>query len=230
MGRFVIAPLSHDPQFRSEIKLLIADERKLFRQGLIALFTKEPGILVVGDSGDGVETFELVMNKNPDVVLLNIRLPLLDGLGVARRLRKKTETPEFIFMANSHNEQMMREVFALGGRAYLLQDCDFREMVFAIKKASMGDFYLTGPAGREMVDEYLSPTLGEDVEYGKISHREKELAVLLADGYSTKEAAGYLNISIKTAENHRAAIMKKIKAKNVTDIVKFCIRNNLIKI
>ncbi len=134
-------------------------------------------------------------------------------------------------MSNSHSEPLMREAFALGGRAYLLQNCDFREIVFAIKKASSGDFYLTGPAGREMVDEYLNPSTNESgEERSKISRREKELAVLLTDGYSTKEAAGYLNISIKTAENHRAAIMKKIRAKNVTDIVKYCIRNNLIKI
>lgn len=210
---------------------MIADERKLFRQGLIALFTSEPGILIVGDSGDGIETVELAKSKKPDVVLLNVRLPLLDGLGVARKLRKRKESPEFIFITNSHSEPVMREAFALGGRAYLQQDCDFREIVFAIRKASQGDFYLTGPVGREMVDEYLNPSTGEEgEERGKISNREKELAVLFADGYSTKEAAGYLNISIKTAENHRAAIMKKIRAKNVTDIVKYCIRNKLIKI
>lgn len=215
---------------RSEIRLLIADERRLFRQGLIALLTKELGILIVGDSGDGLETVDMVETKKPDVILLNIRMPRLDGLGVARRTRRRSDPPELVFLTTAHREPDMREAFSLGARAYLLQNCDFRELVFAIRKAAVGEFYLSGPAGHDMVNEFVNPSPVDESGQGLLTRRETELARLLADGHSTKEAADYLNISVKTAEVHRASIMKKLRAKNVTDIVKYCIRNNLTTI
>ncbi len=218
------------PTHLREIRVVIADERKLLRQGLIALFTTELGILVAGDTGDGIRAVELVANTKPDVVVLNINLPTLDGVGAAMRMRKLSPCPEFVFLATQHNESLMRETFAVGGRAYLLQDCDFKELVFAIRKVAAGDYYLTGPAGHDMVMGYINPSSGDTTPLeGPMTRREKELCRLLADGYSTKEAADRLNISVKTAETHRASIMKKLRAKNVTDIVKYCIRNKIIE-
>jgi len=206
------------------------DERKLFRQGLIALFTTEPGVLVVGDTGNGLTAVEMVEAKKPSVVILNRRLPKIDGLAVARRLVRVVPQPDIVFMSEGHNESIMREAFRLGAKAYLLQDCDFRELVFAIRKAAVGDYYLSGPAGHEMVQEFLNPVEGDKKADSLMTNREIELARLLADGYSTKEAADYLNISVKTVETHRTSIMKKIRGKNVTDIVKYCLRNKLIQI
>ena len=100
--------------------------------------------------------------------------------------------------------------------------------MFAIRKVAGGDYYLTGPAGREMVFEYVSLGEEEGGSDGLLTRRELELSRLLADGYSTKEAASRLSISVKTAEAHRSSVMKKLNAKNVTDIVKYCIRNNII--
>jgi len=195
---------------------------------MISLFATQLGILVVGDAGDGLQAVDLIHKKKPHVVVLNMNLPGLEGAGVARRVRQMSRPPNLIFLTLHHNEPMMREVFTMGAKSYLLQDCDFKELVFAVRKVARGDYYLTGPAGRELVYEYVTP--GE--KSGEIStlmtRREKELARLLADGYSTKEAAGRLNISVKTAETHRASIMKKLNAKNVTDIVKYCIRNKII--
>jgi DNA-binding NarL/FixJ family response regulator len=217
------------PTHLREIRVIIADERKLLRQGLIALFTTEMGILVAGDTGDGIEAVELAASTKPDVAILNISLPSLDGIGAATRMRKLNPSPEFVFLAASHNESLMREGFAVGGRAYLLQNCDFKELVFAIRKVAAGDYYLTGPAGHEMVMGYINPPTSDyEPTPGPLTRREKEICRLLADGYSTKEAADRLGISVKTAEAHRSSIMKKLKAKNVTDIVKYCIRNKII--
>jgi DNA-binding NarL/FixJ family response regulator len=219
------------PTHLREIRIVIADERKLFRQGLIALFTTEMGILVAGDTGDGIEAVELVSKNKPDVVIINLNLPTLDGIGAAMRMRKMSPAPEFVFLANQHNESLMREAFTVGGRAYLLQSCEFKELVFAIRKVASGDYYLTGPAGHDMVMGYLNPVADpDDPLQSSMTRREKEICRLLADGYSTKEAADRLNISVKTAETHRASIMKKLRAKNVTDIVKYCVRNKLIDI
>jgi len=216
------------PTHLPEIKVLIADDRKLFRQGLIALFATELGILVVGDTNDGIEAVKLTAQKKPDVIILNVTLDTLNGIGAAMRMRKSIHSPEFIFIANSHNELLMKEAFAVGARAYLLQNCDFRELVFAIRKVAAGDYYLSGPAGHDMVLEYINAASSEEKKSDILTRREKELCRLLSDGLSTKEAAARLSISVKTAETHRAAIMKKIRGKNVTDIVKFCIRNKII--
>ena len=223
----IAGSLGTQPTRLSEIRVLIADERKLLRQGLISLFSKELGILIVGNCGDGLEAVELIKNKRPDVVVLNMRLPKLDGIGVARHTRKLSQPPELVFITDHHNESMMREAFALGARAYLLQGCDFKELVFAIRKVAAGDYYLTGPAGREMVQGYINSGEQPAEPGGIMTKRETELARLLAEGYSTKEAADRLNISVKTAQTHRASIMRKLRARNVTDIVKYCIRNNL---
>jgi DNA-binding NarL/FixJ family response regulator len=172
----------------------------------------------------------MVTEKRPDVLLLNLQMPDLDGIGIGRRIAKAAPHTRMVYMAASHDEQLMREAFSLGARAYLLRDCDFKELVFAIKKVAKGDYYLTGPAGREMVMEFVNPKDKRSKKDGLLTRRETELCRLLAQGLSTKEAAARLHISIKTAETHRAAAMKKLNAKNVTDIVKYCIRNKIISI
>jgi DNA-binding NarL/FixJ family response regulator len=164
------------------------------------------------------------------VLVLNIDMPDLDGIGIGRRIHKSSPNTWVVYLATSHDESLMREAFGLGARAYLLQDCDFKELVFAIKKVAKGDYYLTGPAGREMVMEFVNPRDKRARKDGLLTRRETELCRLLAQGLSTKEAAVKLHISIKTAETHRAAAMKKLNAKNVTDIVKYCIRNKIISI
>lgn len=223
--------LGTQPTHLSEIRLVIADERKLVRQGLIALFTTELGILVVGDAADGGELTKLATTQKPDVVVLNVDLPVLDGLGAAERMGKFAAPPELVFMAHRHSEQQLREAFALGARAYLLVECDFKELVLAVRKAAAGDYYLTGPAGHNMVLEYINGRASvSGGGGGGLTRRERELCRMFADGFSTKEAAERLAISVKTAETHRAAIMKKLRAKNVTDIVKYCIRNGIVRI
>jgi len=220
--------LGTQPTHLSEIRLVIADERKLLRQGLIALFTTELGILVVGEAADGAALIDLVTKRTADVVLLNSELPHLDGAGVAARLRKLALPPELVFMTRRHNERQMREAFALGARAYLLTSCDFKELVLAVRKAAVGDYYVTGAAGHDLILRYINSGEAEDDSARDgLTSREREMCRLLADGLSTKEAAEYLAISVKTAETHRARIMKKLRARNVTDVVKYCIRNGI---
>lgn len=183
---------------------------------------------MAGDAGDGLSAIDLIETAKPDVVVLNLNLPGLDGLSVSTRVRKLNPPPEIVILTSEHNETRMREVFRAGARAYLLQDCDFRELVFAIRKAFRGDYYLSGPAGQEMVLQYVHPADEKKKSGQLLTKRELELARLLAEGCSTKEAADCLRISVKTAETHRASVMKKLSAKNVTDIVRYCIRNKAI--
>ena len=214
---------------KRQIKLLLALELELLRKGLVAQFASEPDIVVVGDVDDGVKVLDRVPIVDPDVVLMEVILPVMDGIAACRRIRQLHPRTEVLFLTSVQSEDQMREAFGAGARGYLMRSCSYDELVFAIKKAARGDFYLSGPAGQDMVAEYVKPLLANQRPGGVMTQRERELAKLLADGYSTKEAADILCISPKTAETHRASIMKKLNARNVTDIVKYCIRNYLIE-
>lgn len=213
----------------SKIKVLLADGNKLFRQGVASLIEKEPDLIMVGEAESGLEVVQKVSDLGPDVVVLDTFLPVMDGISACRRFKQLHPRTEVVFLTASHNEEQMRESFESGARGYLLKDSEFTELVYAVKKAAAGDYFITGPATHDLVAEYVKPLLRDQRPGGIMTRRERELAKLLADGYSTKEAARILTISPKTAETHRASIMKKLNAKNVTDIVKYCIRNHIIE-
>ena len=212
------------------ICVLIADGQKLFRNGLAVLLETSPEITVVGTSADGTDALDKTFSMTPDVVVIDNILPVMNGASVSRRIREMQARTEVLFLTAVHTEEAVREAFESGGRGLLLKDCDLEELVFAIKKAAHGDYYISGVIGPDMVDTYVKAHLNTQSAGGLMTPREQEIARLLADGYSTKEVADILNISPKTAETHRASIMKKLKAKNVTDIVKYCIRNRIIEI
>lgn len=212
------------------IRVLIADGQKLFREGLSVLLDSNPNINVVGTASDGTEALDKTFSMNPDVVVIDNLLPVMNGASVSRRIRDMQSRTETLFLTAVHTEEAVREAFESGGRGFLLKDCDIEELIFAIRKAAHGDYYISGAIGPDMVDLYVKAHLNTQSAGGLMTPREQELARLLADGYSTKEVADILNISPKTAETHRASIMKKLKAKNVTDIVKYCIRNRIIEI
>ncbi len=211
------------------IKVIVADSQTLFRKGVIALFEADSEVEIVGEASNGHDALDLIFSQKPDVLVTNIILPVLDGITVSKRIKEANLNTEVLFLAASYQEENVRNGFEAGGRGYLLKTCDYDELIYAVRKASFGDYYISGEIGPDMVASYVNTHLKTRNSGGLMTPREKELARLLADGYSTKEAAEFLNISPKTAETHRAAIMKKLKAKNVTDIVKYCIRNHIIE-
>ncbi len=216
-------------RLNKSIRLLVADEIELFRKGLIAQFQDCQNIEVLGEAANGTDIVELTSLHRPDVVILEVILPGLSGIEACRRIRSLHPETEVLFLSTVQSEAQMREAFESGARGYLSKSCGFEELVYATQKAARGDYYLSGPAGQDMVAEYVKPLLQKQRPGGVMTQRERELAKLLSDGYSTKECAHILSISPKTAETHRASIMKKLNARNVTDIVKYCIRNHLIQ-
>jgi len=213
-----------------QIKIIIVDGQRLFRAGLVSLFETRNDIDVVAEACDGNAAIDLIVSHNPDVAVMNVVLPLLNGSSATRRIRSLKSRTEILFLAAYHSEEMLKDAFESGGRGYLLKDSDFDELVYAIKKVAHGDYYISSVAGEDLVSVYVETHLNSQRPGGLMTLREQELARLLADGYSTKESADILNISPKTAETHRSSIMKKLKAKNVTDIVKYCIRNHIIEL
>jgi DNA-binding NarL/FixJ family response regulator len=173
---------------------------------------------------------DVVLEHDPDVLVLDIVMPGIGGIEAARELKQVAPRTEIVVLTGHHNEAYQRAAFEAGARGYLFKDCSVRNLLEAIRAASLGDYYLAGPAGRDLISEYVKPLVARQPPGGRITPRERELACLLADGYSSKEAAAVLGISVKTAETHRASLLRKLGARNVADVVKYCIRNRLIEL
>jgi DNA-binding NarL/FixJ family response regulator len=212
------------------IKVMLADDHEIVRTALAAVIDRQPDLAVVGQAGDGHEVCDRLPSLSPNVLLLDIVMPVLGGIETARWIREKHPRTEIVILTGYHNETYQRQAFEAGVRGYLEKTCSIEDLLLAIRHAARGDYFLAGPSGRDVVAEWVRPAVRRQKPGGVMTQRERELAILLADGYSTKEAAAVLGISTKTAETHRSSIMRKLGARNVADVVKYCLRNRLIEL
>jgi DNA-binding NarL/FixJ family response regulator len=209
------------------IKVFVIDDQRLVREAIVHTLTS-CGFAVVGEAGNGTAAMERIPQADPDVAVVDLGMPGASGIEVTRWIREHHARTEVVLLTGFHNEAYEREGFEAGARAYAVKDAPFEQLVQAIRAAANGDYYAAGTAGHEAASEYAQPWVARQNPGGIITRRERELAILLADGYSSKEAAAILHISVRTAETHRATLMHKLGARNVSDIVKYCIRNRLI--
>ena len=210
------------------IKVFLAEQHQMVREGLRLLLWSHGDFSVVGEASNGAEAIERIPPLDPDVAVLAVEMPVKGGIEATRWLREHHARTEVVALSTHHAEAYQREAFESGARGYVLQEAPFEQLADAIQSAARGDYYLAGSVGRDLVQEYVKPLVARQKPGGHITARERELAVLLGDGYSTKEAAAVLNISVRTADTHRQSLMRKLDARNVADIVKYCIRNGLI--
>jgi DNA-binding NarL/FixJ family response regulator len=210
------------------IKVFVADDHALVREALCHCL-RSAGFAIVGEGATGHQAIDRIPAADPDVAVLDLVMPGMSGIEAARWLRENRPRTEIVILTGHHNEAYQRQAFESGARGYVLKDGPFEQLVDAIRHAARGDYYLAGTDGRDVVADYAGPWISRQKPGGVITQRERELAILLADGYSSKEAASVLNISVKTADTHRASLMRKLGAKNVADVVKYCLRNRLIE-
>ncbi len=211
------------------IRVFIAEDNILLRKGLVAMLANEPDISVVGEGADSEAAVEMVSALRPHLAIIGLMIPPLGGVSTVKRIRQSRLKTEMLIISPYKDESQLRDALEAGARSFLLKTCSYDELIHAIRHASRGDYYFSGPVGRDLVNDYIRPLSDSKKNPGGITEREKEIALLLAEGHTTKEAASILHISPKTAETHRASLLRKLAAKNVTDIVKFCIRNRLIE-
>lgn len=214
---------------RRNIRIFIAENNVLLRKGIISLLSGEADMQVVGEGSDAESAFQMVSALKPNLALIGLLIPLTGGISATRKIRKYHPRTNVIILSPYGDESRLRDALEAGATSFLLKNCSYDELIHAIRHAARGDYYFSGSVGKDLVEEYIKPLKERRKLDGGITEREKELAVLLANGYSTKEAATVLHISPKTAETHRASILRKIRAKNVTDIVKYCIRNKFLE-
>ena len=207
------------------IRILLADDHALIRQGLRALLEKQ-GFQVVCEASDGQETLRSVAQTQPDVAIVDISMPILNGVDAARELKKSSPKTKVILLTQHDEDQYVTESLRAGVRGYVLKSQAGADLVHAIQEVCRGSVYLSPKISRAVVDAYLSKTY---VAADPLSGRERQVLQLVGEGKSTKDIATHLGISVKTAESHRARLMKKLDIHETASLVRYAIRNGLIQ-
>jgi DNA-binding NarL/FixJ family response regulator len=206
-------------------RILLADDHALVRQGLRALLEKQ-GFQVVGEASDGQETLRMAVKIQPDIAALDISMPVLNGVDAARELRKSSPKTKVILLTKHDEDQYVTEALRAGVRGYVLKSQVANDLVYAIQEVCRGSIYLSPGISRAVVDAYLSKT---DVPADPLSARERQVLQLVGEGKSTKEVATQLGVSVKTAESHRARLMRKLDIHETASLVRYAIRRGLIQ-
>ncbi len=216
----------------SKIRVLIADDHTLVREGIGALLKLNNDIEVVGEASDGIETIEKAGKLRPDIVLMDISMPRLGGLEATIELKKTNPEIKIIVLTQYDDREYISRFLKAGVSGYLLKKAVGSELINAIKAVSRGEFYLFSAIASEVVSGYIGRGKEEaEIDpYERLTDREKQVLKLIAEGYSHKEIANMLNISVKTAIAHQTNISEKLGINTKTGLVKFAISKGIIKI
>jgi DNA-binding NarL/FixJ family response regulator len=206
-------------------RVLLADDHALVRQGLKALLERQ-GFQVVCEVSDGQEAIRSVEKTQPDVAIIDISMPILNGVDAARELKKSSPKTKVILLTQHEEDQYVTEALRAGVKGYVLKGQAADDLVHAIQEVCRGSVYLSPHISRAVVDAYLSKTY---VSNDPLSGRERQVLQLVGEGKSTKDIAVHLGISVKTAESHRARLMKKLDIHETASLVRYAIRRGLIQ-
>jgi DNA-binding NarL/FixJ family response regulator len=210
------------------IKVLIADDHQIVRDGLRSMLEKEPWIKVVGEAEEGRTTLRLARELAPDVIIMDVSMPDLNGIEATRQIVAEFPTIKVIALSMHNDRRFVLNMIKAGAKGYLLKDSAFKELAKAIKVVVSNQTYLSGEIADILVQDYLSvATPDEFSAFHLLSPREREVLQLLAEGKSSNQIAENLHISVKTVETHRAQLMAKLKIKSVAELTKYAIREGL---
>ena len=213
---------------KAKVTILLADDHRLFRDGLHRLLDTCDGMQVIAETSDGSETVTAALEKKPDIVLMDITMPVLNGIDAARRIVQDSPKIKVIILSMHSDRRFVLEAFRAGALGYLLKDCAFDELTKAIRTVAENQVYLDGSIAKIVVKDFISQSVDKpDSVFAMLSVREREVLQQMAEGRSTKEIALHLNISAKTVETHRKQIMDKLNIHNIAQLTKYAIREGL---
>ena len=212
------------------ITIILADDHTIVRQGLAKLLEGEPGFNVVGEAENGREAVGKVEELKPDVVIMDISMPMLNGIEATRQIKKIRPKTRVIILSMHCHDRYIKELFSLGASGYLLKDSTGSDIVKAIQSAMDGDTYMSPAVSRLVVEDYVSTkkkSFREEL-YSSLSNREREVFQIIAEGHSTREISEILFISPSTVKTHRSKIMEKLRIENISQLVQFAIRIGIV--
>lgn len=212
----------------SPVRVLLADDHTLVRAGLRKLLESMPDIEVVGEAPDGVAALTLVAQLQPQLVLMDIAMPGLNGLEAMTRLLAASPGIRVLILSMHQNEEYVRQALRQGAAGYLMKDAAPTELDLAIKTVLRGDIYLSDVVSRGVVSDYVQRLRSEDQPGDLLTPRQREVLKLVAEGQSTKEIARRLDLSVKTVDSHRSQLMKLLDIHEVTGLVRYAMRAGLI--
>ena len=211
------------------VRILIADDHELFRRGIAAELTQVPGWVVAADAANGRDAVSMAAEIKPDIIVLDLTMPELNGLDAARKILAADPAARILILTAHESEQVVREVLSAGARGYVLKSDAGRVLVTAVQALLDGRYFFTSTVAQMVLDGYLRSEARDADAAHTLSAREREIVQLLAEGNSNKDIARALDISVNTAETHRSNIMRKMGFASLAELVRYAIRNKIIE-
>jgi two-component system, NarL family, response regulator NreC len=212
------------------IRILLADDHTVVRKGLRLLLESQPGFQVVAEAGDGRQAVALAEQATPDVVVMDVAMPILNGIEAARQIVSKQPHPEVVFLSMHSDESYVLRALKAGARGYLLKDSAEYDLMNAVKAVTEGKAYFSPAISKMLVEDYMRQMHERKVEdsYELLTTREREILQLLAEGKNNKEVANLLNLSLYTVETHRSNIFQKLNLHSGAELILYAIRKGVI--
>jgi DNA-binding NarL/FixJ family response regulator len=212
----------------AKVRVLIADDHGIIRDGVRSLLIHDLGMEVVGEAADGKEAVTLARELKPDLIIMDINMPGVNGIEAARTICHEMTDVKIVVLSMYSDKRYVKEMLSIGASAYLLKDCAFRELSTAIEKVLHNHMYISPDIGCEVIKDCLEH-LGMDSSnsFSPLSPRERQVLKLIADGRQSKDIAEILNMSIKTVDGHRQNIIQKLNLHTVAELTKYAIREGI---
>lgn len=213
-----------------KIRILIADDHKLMRSGLRLLIEQQPALSVVGEASDGREAVSLATSLRPDVAVVDISMPTLNGIEAAHQITQSHEEIGVIILSMHADEGYVLRALKAGAKGYLLKDSAESDLILAIRAVADGKSFFSPRVSRVLLDDYVRKLKrsGAEDAYDLLTPREREILQLVAEGKSNKEVANLLNLSVYTVETHRANLMQKLHLKSIPELTLYAVRKGII--
>lgn len=209
--------------------IVLADDHPIVRQGLRTLLEAEPDLTIVGEAADGLETVELAARLRPQVLILDLMLPGLSGLEVTRQVHQRSPQTRVVILSMHANEAYVLEALRNGAAAYVLKEAGAAELLQAVREVTAGRRYLSPPLSERAIEAYVEKAAAIPLDQSEtLTTREREVLHLAAEGHSNPEIAARLGISPRTAETHRANLMRKLGLRSQTELIRYAMRRGII--
>jgi two-component system, NarL family, response regulator NreC len=212
------------------LRILLADDHGIVRRGLKSLLESQPGLNVIGEAADGLEALRLCGELSPDLLIIDISMPLMNGIEVASRAQKLERAPGVIILSMHADESYIMRALAAGARGYLVKDATDEDLIPAVRAVAAGKPFFSPTVAAVLMEDYVRQlrARGLSDSYELLTDREREILQLLAEGRSNKEVAALLDVGLSTVETHRANLMQKLNLHNTAEIVLYAVRKGII--
>ncbi len=214
---------------QKKITVLVCDDHALFREGVKTILNSQPDIEIIGEAADGKEAVQEAIRLSPDIVLMDISMPVLKGFDAVRRIKKVRPEIKILILTVYDDEDLVARCLDAGAAGYILKDSPPLQLVYAIQTVNNGEQYMSPRVLTGVVRQYIAQPADFRGGYDLLSDREREILVLLAEGQSLKEIATRLNLSVKTVDAHKYNLMRKLDLHDRSELIRYAIRKRLVE-